>query len=86
MSEARNERARLAFEALTGGYGCTTIVRDLTGAAVAGEALCVLGRNGVGKRTLMKLLPGYLPCRSGRVLLDGKAISQLDPSARRRAA
>jgi ABC-type branched-subunit amino acid transport system ATPase component len=33
----------------------------------------------------MKLLLGYLPCRSGRVLLDGKAISQLDPSARRRS-
>jgi ABC-type branched-subunit amino acid transport system ATPase component len=77
--------ARLAFEALTGGYGSTTIVRDLTGAANAGEVLCVLGRNGVGKSTLMKLLFGYLPCRSGQVLLDGKPVSQLDPSARRRS-
>ena len=77
--------ARLAFEALTGGYGSTTIVRDLTGAANAGEVLCVLGRNGVGKSTLMKLLFGYLPCRSGQVLLDGKPVSQLDPSARRQS-
>jgi ABC-type branched-subunit amino acid transport system ATPase component len=77
--------ARLAFEALTGGYGSTTIVRDLTGAANAGEVLCVLGRNGVGKSTLMKLLFGYLPCRSGQVLLEGKPVSQLDPSARRRS-
>jgi len=77
--------ARLAFEALTGGYGSTTIVRDLTGAANAGEVLCVLGRNGVGKSTLMKLLFGYLPCRRGQVLLDGKPVSQLDPSARRRS-
>jgi urea transport system ATP-binding protein len=61
------------------------VVRDLTGAAVSGEVLCVLGRNGVGKSTLMKLLLGYLPCRSGRVILDGKTISQLDPSARRRS-
>jgi branched-chain amino acid transport system ATP-binding protein len=76
--------ARLAFEAVTGGYGSTTIVRDLTGAASSGEVLCVLGRNGVGKSTLLKLLFGYLPCRSGHVLLDGKPISQLDPSARRR--
>ena len=53
---------RLAFENLTGGYGSTTIVRDLSGGAVAGEVLCVLGRNGVGKTTLMKLLTGYLPC------------------------
>ncbi len=78
-------RERLAFDGLTGGYGSTTVVRDLTGVAVAGEALCVLGRNGVGKSTLMKLLLGYLPCRSGRVLLDGRPISQIDPSARRRS-
>ncbi len=77
--------ARLAFEALTGGYGTTTIVRDLTGAANSGEVLCVLGRNGVGKSTLMKLLFGYLPCRRGQVLFDGKPVSQLDPSARRRS-
>ncbi len=77
--------SRLVFENVTGGYGSTTIVRNLSGAANAGEALCVLGRNGVGKTTLMKLLFGYLPCPSGRVLLDGKPIHGLDPSARRRA-
>ena len=75
---------RLAFEGVTGGYGTTTIVRDLSGAAAPGEVLCVLGRNGVGKSTLMKLLFGYLPCRAGRVLFDGKPITGLDPSARRR--
>jgi branched-chain amino acid transport system ATP-binding protein len=76
--------ACLAFENLTGGYGSTTIVRDLSGAAATGEVLCVLGRNGVGKSTLMKLLFGYLPCRSGRVLLHGKQVDGLDPAARRR--
>jgi urea transport system ATP-binding protein len=76
---------RLAFENLTGGYGSTTIVRDLSGAAVAGEVLCVLGRNGVGKTTLMKLLTGYLPCAGGRVLLNGAAITAYDPAARPRA-
>jgi urea transport system ATP-binding protein len=75
---------RLIFENVTGGYGTTTIVRDLNGAADAGEALCVLGRNGVGKSTLMKLLFGYLPCMRGRVILDGRQIHGLDPSARRR--
>jgi urea transport system ATP-binding protein len=76
--------AWLAFESVTGGYGSTTIVRELSGAANSGEALCVLGRNGVGKSTLMKLLFGYLPCAGGRVLLDGRPIDGLDPSARRR--
>ena len=77
--------ARLVFENVTGGYGSTTIVRDLSGRAIAGEVLCVLGRNGVGKSTLMRLLFGYLPCLRGRVLLDGEPIEALDPSARRRA-
>jgi urea transport system ATP-binding protein len=77
--------SRLAFESITGGYGSTTIVRDLSGSAVAGEALCVLGRNGVGKSTLMKLLFGYLPCWNGQVLLDGEPIHPLDPSARHHA-
>jgi urea transport system ATP-binding protein len=77
--------ARLAFDDVTGGYGSTVIVRSLSGAAIASEVLCVLGRNGVGKSTLMKLLFGYLPCRSGRLLLDDRPIEALDPSARRRA-
>ena len=75
---------RLMFENVTGGYGSTTIVRDLTGAAEAGEVLCILGRNGVGKSTLMKLLFGYLPCRAGRVTLEGRPLDGLDPAARRR--
>lgn len=76
---------RLAFERLTGGYGSTVIVRELSGVARAGEVLCVLGRNGVGKTTLMRLLMGYLPCASGRVVLGETPITTLDPAARRRA-
>jgi urea transport system ATP-binding protein len=76
---------RLVFEGLTGGYGSTVIVRDLSSAARAGEVLCVLGRNGVGKTTLMRLLMGYLPCARGRVLFGETLITTLDPAARRRA-
>jgi branched-chain amino acid transport system ATP-binding protein len=76
---------RLAFEGLSGGYGGTTVVRDLSGAAIAGNVLCLLGRNGVGKTTLMKLLCGYLAPRSGRISLDGRALDGIEPSARHRA-
>jgi branched-chain amino acid transport system ATP-binding protein len=76
---------RLAFEEVTGGYGSTVILRGLSGRVAPAEALCVLGRNGVGKSTLMKLLFGYLPCRSGGVLLDGRPVHPLEPSAHRRA-
>ena len=74
---------RLTFELISGGYGTTTIVRQISGEATAGQVLCVLGRNGVGKSTLLKILFGYLPCWSGQVAFDGRPINELDPPARR---
>ena len=58
-----------SFAGVTGGYGATTVVRAVDGTVAAGEACCVLGRNGVGKTTLMRLLAGHLPLRSGTVTL-----------------
>lgn len=45
----------------------------------------VLGRNGVGKTTLLKCLMGILPIKSGQIVLDGKDISKLSPEQRVRA-
>jgi len=75
--------ARLAFENVTGGYGTTEVVRGVSGAVAPGEVLCVLGRNGVGKSTLMKLLFGYLRCWQGRITFEGEAIERIEPTARR---
>ena len=59
-------------------------MRGIAGAVAAGEVLCVIGRNGVGKSTLLKLLFGQLPCRAGSVRFEGRAIDAVE-SARRRA-
>jgi len=75
---------RLEFSGLAGGYGEVVVVRDVAGAVAAGDALCVIGRNGVGKSTLLKLLFGQLPCRAGSVRFEGRAIDAA-PSERRRA-
>jgi urea transport system ATP-binding protein len=75
---------RLAFDNVTGGYGSTMIVRDASGAVAPGEVLCVLGRNGVGKSTLMKLLFGFLPCRKGGIRFDNRPLGALAPEMRRR--
>jgi branched-chain amino acid transport system ATP-binding protein len=75
--------ALLAFDGVTGGYGDVDVVRDVSGAVARGEVLCIIGRNGVGKSTLMKLLFGQLQCRAGRVAFDGRAIEQLEASQRR---
>lgn len=77
--------ARFEFQGLVAGYGSTMILRGLAGAVAAGEVLFVLGRNGVGKSTLMKALMGFLPCREGAVRLDGREITALAPPERRRA-
>jgi branched-chain amino acid transport system ATP-binding protein len=74
---------RLAFDDVRGGYGGVTVVRGISGAVAAGEVLCVIGRNGVGKSTLLKLLVGQLPLGAGRVRLDGRAIEGVEASRRR---
>ena len=75
--------ARLEFEGLVGGYGDVVVVRGVSGAVAAGEVLCVIGRNGVGKSTLLKMLFGQLPCREGSVRLDDRAIDGVEAAARR---
>lgn len=75
--------ALLTFDGVAGGYGDVDVVRDMSGAVARGEVLCIIGRNGVGKSTLMKLLFGQLPCRAGRIAFDGRAIEQLEASQRR---
>jgi ABC-type branched-subunit amino acid transport system ATPase component len=74
---------RLAFEAVAGGYGDIDVVRGVSGAVEAGEVLCVIGRNGVGKSTLLKLLFGELACRAGTVRFEGRKVHGLDATARR---
>lgn len=76
--------ALLSFAGVTGGYGATTVVRGVGGAVAAGEACCVLGRNGVGKTTLMRLLTGHLPLRSGTVRFAGQPLDGLSPDRRHR--
>jgi urea transport system ATP-binding protein len=75
---------RLDFTGLVGGYGSSMILRGIDAAVMPGEVLFVLGRNGVGKSTLMKLLMGFLPCQAGTIRLDGQEITRLAPPERRR--
>ncbi|UVC12214.1 ABC transporter ATP-binding protein (plasmid) [Rhizobium sp. TH2] len=67
----------------TSGYGKTTIVRDVSLTVGAGEVVGLLGRNGVGKSTLMRLATGLLPAMQGQVEIDG-AIAPASPARRAR--
>ena len=75
----------LQIEQLHQYYGGSHILRGVDLQAKAGEITVVLGRNGVGKTTLMKSLMGLVPIRSGQIVLDGKTIEKTTPYERARA-
>ena len=74
----------LRIEGLNQFYGGSHVLRDISLEVPTGQVTALLGRNGVGKTTLLKCLTGLLPIRSGRILLDGQDISNLPPHRRAR--
>jgi urea transport system ATP-binding protein len=74
----------LTLRAVTVGYGDGTVLSDVNLTVEAGQALCLLGRNGVGKTTLIKTVIGLLRARRGQLLFDGQDITRLPPNARAR--
>ena len=66
-------------------YGGSHILRDVSLTAEPGKVTVLLGRNGVGKTTLLKSLMGLVPIKSGSITFDGKAIDKATPYERARA-
>ncbi len=65
----------LHLVSLAGGYGDTLIHRDLSYKIPKGHVAGVVGRNGMGKTTLARLLAGFLPLQAGQVFLDDQDLS-----------
>ena len=63
-------------------YGGSHILRGLSFEAKAGEITCLLGRNGVGKTTLLKCLMGLIPARSGTISWQEKTLNNRKPHQR----
>jgi urea transport system ATP-binding protein len=63
-------------------YGSSHTLRGVSLSLNKGQCLALLGRNGVGKTTLLKCLMGVLPASSGHVKLDGRDITRLKPHER----
>ena len=70
------ERA-LELDKVFAGYGETVVLEDIRLALDPGETLSIIGRNGVGKSTLLATIMGHTNLHGGRVLLHGKDISKL---------
>ena len=75
----------LAVDRLNQYYGGSHILRDVSFEVPAGKVTTLLGRNGVGKTTLLKTLMGLVPARTGRVLFDDEDLAGAKPYERARA-
>ncbi len=69
----------LALERISAGYGGGRVLCELSLDVAEGEILCLMGRNGAGKTTMMRAIMGLLPLMGGRVVLAGQEISALAP-------
>lgn len=67
----------LVVERVSAGYGDITVLRDVSISVGDGEILGVLGRNGMGKSTLIRCLAGLLPVKAGSIRLGGDDITRL---------
>ncbi|HXP05994.1 MAG TPA: ABC transporter ATP-binding protein [Stellaceae bacterium] len=72
----------LVMESVEAGYGDTVVIEGVSLAVPAGGTLAVLGRNGVGKTTLLATIMGHTRLRAGRIGFAGQDISQ-QPAYRR---
>src|SRR6266853_50074 len=63
-------------------YGQSQVLHGVNFTVTPGEIVAVVGRNGMGKSTLMKSLIGVMPARSGQVLVDGADVTALPSHAR----
>jgi urea ABC transporter ATP-binding protein UrtE len=62
-------------------YGAVPVLNGVSFSLAAGQVLTLLGRNGVGKTTLMRTIIGLLKPTAGRIELDGRAVTGLAPHA-----
>ena len=74
----------LAIENVHSGYGAGDILQGVSLDVRKDEIVAVVGRNGVGKTTLMRTIMGLLPLRSGTIRYRGDSISTLSPQRRAR--
>jgi ABC-type branched-subunit amino acid transport system ATPase component len=73
------ERPMLEIDGLIAGYGEGIVFDGLSLTLRAGEALGVMGRNGVGKTTLLKAIMGLVRARAGRILFQSEDIARRQP-------
>ena len=82
MNDLQQPRSVLDVRQLHGGWGQTTVVENVSLALGAGETVSIIGRNGVGKSTLLELIVGRAQRHAGEIRIDAVDVSQA-PTYRR---
>jgi branched-chain amino acid transport system ATP-binding protein len=75
----------LSVEAIEAGYGGARVLQGVDFDLGEGQALALIGRNGMGKTTTVRALFGLLPLKAGRIVFEGGALSGRPPYAIARA-
>jgi len=75
----------MLVESLNQYYGGSHILRDVGFEVPAGKVTALLGRNGVGKTTLLRALMGLVPIRTGKVVFEARDLTRAKPNERARA-
>ena len=74
----------LTIHSLNVSYGDSQVLWDVHLEVPPGQVVCLLGRNGVGKTTLLKSIMGLLPPRSGAITFHDQELTRLSPDERAR--
>ena len=74
----------LRVERIDLSYGASAALRGVSVAAEVGRITCVLGRNGVGKTSLLRAIVGQQPVKAGRILWEDREVTALAPEDRAR--
>ena len=83
MAEAM--ASAIELKGVSAGYGETVVLEDINLAVAPGESISVIGRNGVGKTTLLATIMGHTTLHTGEIALDGHSLNRV-PIYRRAAA
>src|SRR3977135_210427 len=76
----------LTIDQLSAGYGEAVVLGGVSLSIAEGQSLALLGRNGMGKTTLVNSIVGVTRYRGGTITLDGRDISRMRPDQRAHAA
>ena len=70
----------LELQDVTSGYKASVVLRKLSMTVADGEAVALLGKNGMGKTTVLKTIMGYLPKKAGAIRARGQDITRMAPT------